>query len=131
MCGALQYEVTGEPLWVAHCHCKSCRRNTGAPVATFIGFRKSGFRYLTGEPKVYHSSPGVSRSFCPTCGNPMSYESERFEGEIHIYLSTLDEPEKYQAQGHVFTKEAIPWFHIDDDLPRYPETAGTSNPSSD
>ena len=123
LCGALKFEATGKPLWVVHCHCQSCRRNTGAPVTTYVGFPKENFRYLEGEAKVYESSPGVRRRFCGNCGNPLSYEADHSEGEIHLFLSTLDNPEDFKAERHIFTEEGVPWFHIDDDLPRHPRTS--------
>lgn len=122
LCGELKYEVTGDPLWVAHCHCFSCRRNTGAPVTTFVGFPIAAFSYVAGSPKAFASSPGVRRSFCGTCGTPISYESDKLPEEIHLYLSTLDNPNDYVAQTHVFTEEGISWFKIDDDIPRYRTT---------
>lgn len=36
LCRAIRYECTGEPILIAHCHCKSCRRQTSSPVTTFI-----------------------------------------------------------------------------------------------
>ena len=93
LCGRLRYRVTAAPLWVAHCHCWSCRRNTGSALATFVGFPKARFAYSKGNPKIFHSSPAVSRSFCGDCGTPISYEAERCTDEIHLYVSTLDHPE--------------------------------------
>lgn len=123
LCGRLRYRVTAAPLWVAHCHCWSCRRNTGSALATFVGFPKARFAYSKGNPKIFHSSPAVSRSFCGDCGTPISYEAERCADEIHLYVSTLDHPEKFEPQLHVFCAESLPWLKIDDSLPRY---AGTS-----
>ncbi len=31
-CGAIRYEVEGEPLTHALCHCSDCRRHSGAPM---------------------------------------------------------------------------------------------------
>lgn len=123
LCGAVTFEADGDPLWVAHCHCQSCRRNTGAAVATFVGVLSERFRYTTGEPKVFASSPGVRRSFCADCGTPLTYQADRFPGEVHIYVSTLDHPEDFPPQLHVFVSEAIPWLHLDDDLPRHATTS--------
>ncbi|MCH7778639.1 MAG: GFA family protein, partial [Gemmatimonadetes bacterium] len=64
LCGAVRFEARGKPLWIAHCHCQSCRRNTGSALATFVGFAGEGFAYLAGAPATYASSPGVTRGFC-------------------------------------------------------------------
>jgi hypothetical protein len=123
LCGRVRYRAHGEPIWVGHCHCHSCRRHTGSLVATFVGFSPEQVEW-TGEPRrIHQSSPGVQRGFCDHCGTPISYESDRFPGETHLYLGTLDHPERLQAQFHVFHAERVPWFHIDDDLPRYPGTS--------
>lgn len=119
LCGAVRFEAAGEPLWVGHCHCRSCRRGNGAALATFVGFASGGYQYIHGEPKGYHSSPGVTRSFCATCGTPLTFEGERWPGEVHVHISTLDRPEDFEPQGHSFYGERIPWFDTADDLPRH------------
>ena len=119
LCGAVRFRVTGEPIWVGHCHCTSCRRNTGSLVATFVGFRPAQVNQLEALPRLYESSPGVRRKFCDRCGTPLSYEAVRWPDEIHLYLCTLDDPERYAPQFHVNYSERVPWFKIDDELPRH------------
>ena len=118
LCGDLRFEAAAAPLWVAYCHCHSCRRSTGAPVTIFVGYAKSNFRYINGKPEGYNSSPGITRSFCGRCGTPISYEGDWCPDEVHLYISTFDEPENFPPQVHVYTSEAIPWLKIDDSLPR-------------
>ena len=38
-CRSIEYEFEGEPKWVMHCHCTSCRRAVSSAVATYIGVR--------------------------------------------------------------------------------------------
>jgi hypothetical protein len=118
LCGAVRFRVTGKPISVMHCHCFSCRRNTGSLVATFAGFRPVQLRQLGASPQLYQSSPGVRRRFCGRCGTPLSYETDRWPDEIHVYLCTLDDPEPCTPQFHVNYSERVPWFDIDDGLPR-------------
>jgi hypothetical protein len=119
LCGAIQFEAVGKPLWVAHCHCHSCRRNTGAAVATFVGLTGEQFNYTTGAPRVFNSSPGVRRSFCGDCGTPLTYEADHHPGEVHVHISTFDRPEAFPPRLHVYFADAIPWLHLDDHLPRH------------
>ncbi|NIS07140.1 MAG: GFA family protein [Gammaproteobacteria bacterium] len=128
LCGSLQFEVRGKPLWVAHCHCRSCRRNTGSAVATFVGFRKDQLTYTCGERKFYASSAGVQRGFCAECGTPMTYEADRWPGEVHVYVATLDNPDDFRPQLHVFFAERISWLELEDDLPRYEGLARGAQP---
>ncbi len=128
LCGAIEFEAAGAPLWVAHCHCQSCRRNTGAALATFVGLPEDRFRYLKGAPRVFASSPGVRRSFCENCGTPLTYAADRFPGEVHVYVSTFDHPDVFPPELHVYVAEAIDWLHLDDGLPRYRTTSRNTAP---
>ena len=88
-------------------------------MATFVGYRKEQLTYTQGERKLYQSSPGVRRGFCADCGTPMTYEADRCPDEVHLYISTLDNPGDFKPQLHVFIAERIPWMELSDDLPRY------------
>jgi hypothetical protein len=118
MCGGVRYRVTGAPLWVTYCHCADCRRSSAAPVSVFAGVREDQFTVEQGEATRYASSPGVVRSFCAACGTPLTYQSKKFPGEVHVLIGSFDEPEGFTPTGHVFTAEQLSWLHISDDLPR-------------
>lgn len=120
LCGDVAYEYSGRENWRAYCHCESCRRNTSSPVTAFFGVPRGACRFTGKEPSAYESSPGVRRLFCGRCGSPMAYESDRFPDEIHLYAASLDRPEDYVPQGHVYCAEQLPWFDVRDSLPRHP-----------
>ncbi len=130
LCGALRFEARGEPLWSAHCHCRSCRRNTGTAFTTFIGYSEARFRIIKGAPETYASSPGVTRSFCGACGTPLTYQAERWPGEVHVYLCTLDRPEAFEPKIHVHVGEQLSWLHLDDGLPRFLTSSDDGEPIS-
>ena len=126
LCGSVAYEAAGKPLWVAYCHCASCRRHVASPVALFVGVTASNVRWTGAEPATYASSPDVERSFCPTCGTPIAYASAGFPGELHLYHGTLEGGGEVLPQCHVHAAEQLPWFEIQDDLPRYERAARES-----
>ena len=130
LCGAVRFAFEGTPLWVAHCHCRSCRRNTGAAVATFVGVRRDQFVYTKGMPIGYASSPGVRRSFCGACGTPLVYEAARCAEEIHFNIGAMDGPARFAPTVHVHVAERLPWLHIADDLPRYAASGRDAAPVS-
>lgn len=123
MCRAIEYEFEGKPKWVMHCHCESCRRAVSSEVATYVGVGIDQFHYLKGTPAIYESSPGVKRYFCPTCGSPMAYASDRWPKEVHLFHGTLEDPTKWPPTGHAYIDERVKWFDVHDDLPRFKETA--------
>lgn len=122
LCGKVRFAFTGTALWTAHCHCRSCRRNTGAAVATFVGVGEKSFRWAGTSPQVFESSRGVYRSFCATCGGALTYVADRYPGEVHINIGALDHPEAFVPKVHVWTEEALPWLHIGDNAPRHART---------
>ncbi len=121
MCGAVRYEIAGEPFMVNHCHCHSCRKHNGAAVVTLAGFKVDQVKFI-GEPrKFYESTPGANRAFCSNCGTPLTWEGDGDElGPIcEIHISTFDNPDTLVPTGHAFYQERIKWFDVADDLPRY------------
>ena len=123
LCGDITFVARGAPIWVVHCHCRSCRLNTGSAMATFVGYRTEQVAFA-GDRSSFASSPGVSRCFCARCGTPVSFEAEHYPGEIHLYIGAFDDPESLPARGHVHYDEHIHWLEIADELPRKPG-AGT------
>jgi hypothetical protein len=81
-----------------------------------------------GTPASYQSSAGVTRTFCAGCDTPISYESARWPGEVHLFLCTLDTPMALSAQAHVFVGEQLAWLHPDDGLPRHATTGDAGPP---
>jgi hypothetical protein len=119
LCGEVTFRYEGPENWRGHCHCDSCRRATASPTTTFMGVPKDAVVFDGHPPKAYLSSPGVRRTFCGTCGTPVSYESDRHPNEIHLYAATLDDPADFAPQFHVHTEERLPWVKLADGLPRY------------
>ncbi len=118
LCGAVRFEFDSAPLWQAHCHCESCRRNCAAPFTSYLGISDGSWRWTGAAPGVHVSSPGVERMFCATCGTPMAYRADRYPQETHFYAATLDDPAAYTPQQHVHWGEHLPWLSISDTLPR-------------
>ena len=45
LCGAVRFTADGPPKWTGYCHCRSCRRHTGAPVSAYAGFEAAKVRF--------------------------------------------------------------------------------------
>ncbi len=129
LCGAVTFTVSGTPRFVAHCHCQSCRRQTGSIPASFAGFAEQQVTYTpaadshAGVLQEYESSPGIFRAFCRTCGSALHYRPAA-DREIHLYLGAFNEPEHYRANKHVFYEEHIAGYEMQDNLPRYATRGG-------
>jgi hypothetical protein len=112
LCGNVRYRAIGAPLWAAHCHCESCRRATGAPLTTYAGFAADKFAWTAGEAVAFASSPGVLRTFCGRCGTSLTYQGERWPGEMHVLVATLDRPDAVTPKREAFAEERLPWLRL-------------------
>ena len=123
LCGAVRYEVSGDPSYVGHCHCDRCRRFSGAAFITGAMFPSDCVAWIKDKPTLYLSSPGVDRGFCSNCGSSLTFQRP---GRIFLLIGSLDRPQDIDMRAprmfesnHVFVAEQIPWVHIEDGLPRY------------
>jgi len=118
LCGAIGFEIDEPVQACVNCHCDSCRRQCSAPMTTYVGIEDGKWRWTKGSPRIYRSSPHVERSFCDTCGTPLSFRSEKLADVMHVYVASLDEPEKFQPTLHVASEEKLSWLKLADDLPK-------------
>ncbi|MBT4487843.1 MAG: GFA family protein [Rhodospirillaceae bacterium] len=120
LCGAIRFEITGEPMVISHCHCGTCRKATGAPFITWITLAPEGLRYIQGTPAIYRSSDTVRRTFCANCGTTLGYAADGYDDELDISAAALDEPGQVVPDDHIWSDDMLPWFKFDDGLPRLP-----------
>ncbi len=115
-CGAVTWQSAGPVLWAGHCHCDSCRRAT---------------LHWKGDMGASITSNGkVTRQFCAKCGAQMSYQFTGWPDESHLYAATLDDPTRFDPKAHFHYAEKLPWVTVDDNLPKYPGSAETTEPLS-
>lgn len=123
-CGAIRYEVTGDPVYSALCHCEDCRRHAGAPVVGWTAYPASALTVRQGEPRVYASSENGRRHFCADCGTGLFYYNETvLPGLVDLQTATLDDPGAVAPQIHVQVADRIEWMATAHELPsfeRYP-----------
>lgn len=120
-CGAVRYAIAGEPVFTALCHCTMCRRANAAPAVAWAMFRDDQVRFVAGQPTLYAASPEAKRGFCGKCGTQISFTASFIPGLIDITIGSLDKPEAVPPALHYWESKRLPWLHIADGLPRYPE----------
>jgi hypothetical protein len=123
-------ELEGQPLWVANCHCKDCRKATGAAFATYVGCKTDQIE-LTGHISEYRSSPQAHRLFCGSCGTPVAYRGERWPGETHFFVGFFEEPASFVPVVNVYTADELPWTKDIDNLPRFQRTPKDEQPAAE
>jgi hypothetical protein len=119
-CGAIRYELSGDPMHHALCHCADCRRHAGAPVVGWAMFKSDQFRVTQGEAKEYASSEHGRRYFCAHCGTGLFYRNDQLLPDItDVQSGTLDEPDAIPAEVHIQTADRIGWMKTAHELPQF------------
>lgn len=119
LCGSVSYEVFGEPVIVAHCHCVDCQRLTGAGHSTGAMFPVSHLT-TTGRLAEFklQSNNGneVTRVFCPSCGSPLWGRNTAMPGFVTISLGTFEDASSFAPSVTIFARNRWPWDVMDDAL---------------
>ncbi|WP_421937378.1 GFA family protein [Phenylobacterium sp.] len=110
LCGAVRFRATGQPQWVAWCHCESCRRHSGGPVSVFVAFPEAEVETTHGAVATFRSSPGTVRGFCATCGSTLTCQGDARPGELHIHVGAFDDAPALAPSFHIYPEERLPWL---------------------
>jgi len=124
-CGAIRYQVAGEPRDVALCHCKDCRLSSGAPVMAWAGFADSALTVTHGKPRTINLSGAAIRTFCGDCGTGLFYHNaDLLPGIVEVQSATLDDADALPPSVQIQTAERLDWMKDAHALPsfeRFPE----------
>jgi hypothetical protein len=118
-CGFIRYEAEGPPSNETNCHCSICRRSSGAPFVAWLSVSRATFRISEGEPAFFRSSDHAVRTFCPRCGTPLTFASDRAPDEVDVTIASLDDPESVRPKDHTWVSSKLSWVHTGD-LPSFP-----------
>ncbi|SFR94568.1 Uncharacterized conserved protein [Dyella sp. OK004] len=127
LCGAVRYRTSGAPLARTLCHCRSCRRASGAAAVAWVVFRTDDFAFVEGAPAEFSSSPGVVRGFCSQCGTPLTYRRATKGDTIDVTTATLDAANDFAPTKEIWVEHKLAWACLNDTLPHY---AGSSTGAS-
>ncbi len=122
LCGACSYEIDGDPIVVAICHCTDCQRSSGAGHSTGAMYAEAGIR-LSGQLASYErqSNAGhcVTRLFCATCGSPLFGRNSGMLGVMTVTMGTLDASEGMLPDVEIFTRSRRDWDRPNSALQSY------------
>jgi hypothetical protein len=122
LCGAVRYQLDRPPESSMLCHCRTCRRQAGAPVMAWLSVAAAGFRFLQGAPARLASSPGITREFCAQCGTSLTWRAADDQEWLDVTTCSLDDPDAYPPTHHAWMSHDLGWLKFDDGLPAYPRS---------
>jgi hypothetical protein len=120
LCGAVRYRISAGPVAESgYCHCRTCQRQSGAPVVAWFAVPPARLIFLAGEPAKYRASDFASREFCAVCGTYLLFREDDASATLGVNTATLDEPALAPPGFHIYAESRIVWFETADDLPRF------------
>lgn len=127
-CGALRYEVTGEPLFKGQCHCRECQYFSGGHPNAVMAMPAGGFRWTKGAPREFRRSDlesPVTREFCGECGTQVLSRAPAVPGAVLLKVGTFDDPGVFGApQMVIYTIDKQSFHHLPEGVPTFERTPG-------
>ena len=113
VCGAIRYELQGEPIVHAACHCRACQYIGGGAPSLVAIYPSEALTIKQGTPKTYFSKADsgaiVGRSFCETCGTPLFAGPRDDSPMIAVKPGSLDDSSRFKVQIDIWRSVAQPW----------------------
>lgn len=126
-CGAVQYIMQDEPLFIQACHCTDCQRLAGSAFVLNMWMEASKVE-ITGEDKLSSgelatgSGKGKKVFFCGNCGTQMWNEYLAApKGLLFIRVSTLHDAKDLKPMAHIYTTSKQAWVNLPKGIPCFEE----------
>jgi hypothetical protein len=117
LCGAVTYELTGDLIATAICHCDHCQRQSGGAFSVNLIARDSQLT-IDGELKTYGERGElgddvyVRRRFCGSCGSPIVSELAKTGGVGAVKAGTLDDKAAVLPTVEVWCVDRQRWVSL-------------------
>jgi len=113
-------------MFVHCCHCRWCQRETGASFALNALIEADRVIVLSGIPEVVNtpsnSGKGQKIVRCPTCRIAVWSNYAGAGDKVRfIRVGTLDEPDQFPPDIHIFTMSKQPWVVLPPGAPAVTE----------
>ena len=117
LCGNITYELEGDLIATAVCHCEHCQRQSGGAFSTNLVATVPQLK-VDGELKTYEDrgrtgdAVYVLRRFCGDCGSPIVSELMEPAGVIAVKAGTLDDRSAVTPDVQAWCVDKQPWVDL-------------------
>ncbi|MGB0113440.1 MAG: GFA family protein [Ilumatobacteraceae bacterium] len=117
LCGAITYEVSGDLIATAVCHCDNCQRQSGGAFSVNLVVHESQLAVSgdlsTFEDRGEHGDAVyVRRQFCGQCGSPIVSALVQTDGVVAVKAGTLDDRSEVLPAVEVWCETKQPWVDL-------------------
>ncbi len=118
-CGAVQFELSGEPGFMGYCHCASCREWSGDPIHAVTIWQADSVKVTAGSEHVatFQKTPDSlsHRQFCTKCGGHLMVSHPTL-GLYDVFPGVVPSVNFVPSLHFNYAQAVLP---IDDGLPKY------------
>lgn len=125
LCGGVRFEIDKAVGPFEICHCRRCRKVSGAAGMPAVGVNTADYRFLAGhqliaayDAPVLYQPPAYHSTFCRRCGSPVP-EPDPAGDFMEIAAGLFDDDLGITPDKHIFVEHAPRWDTGSDDLPRF------------
>jgi hypothetical protein len=117
LCGQVSYELTGDLIATAVCHCRHCQRQSGGAFSVNLIAHESQLA-VNGELSTFEDrgehgdAVYVLRRFCGACGSPIVSVLTGANGIIAVKAGTLDDVSGVQPMVEAWCEHRQPWVNL-------------------
>lgn len=125
-CRSVRYRMTSRPMFVHCCHCRWCQRETGSAFVLNALIEADRVELMSGAPEIIHtptfSGKGQKVTRCPICRIAL-WSTYAGLGDVmrFVRVGTLDEPDRFPPDIHIYTSSKQPWVLLPPGTPAVPE----------
>jgi hypothetical protein len=123
-CGRVRYQLVGEPLMLAICHCTECQRQSGSAFGMTMIVPSANLK-VEGELKSFERSSESGRPvrcyFCPECGTRIYHQVNYVQGMTNLKPGTLDDTSWLAPRVQSWISSKQPWTPLVEGLPQHPK----------
>lgn len=121
-CGAIRYEISGEPIAMLHCQCRQCQRDSGTghqSHVTFVDARMTSLGDVSHWQSTGDGGTVKRRGFCPTCGSPVFLTFPAMPEVLIVTPASLDDPAVFKPAAVTWTSAGQVWDHLDTAITKF------------
>ena len=121
-CRRVRYRLESPPLFVHCCHCRWCQRETGSSFAHNAMIEADRVTPLGERPELVATPSASGRgqriARCPSCRIALwSHYAGAGPVVSFVRVGTLDDPDRWPPDIHIFTASKQPWVVIPPGVP--------------
>jgi hypothetical protein len=122
LCGAVEFELSGEIPNLYQCHCSLCRKVTGSSANAALRIATAQFSWIRGRERIseYVTATGFKSHFCTSCGSPLPNLTAD-DSAYWVPVGLLEDSGELELVAHLFVDSRAAWDVVADEAEHFAE----------